>query len=63
MRYGTDAQWCPISRKWCTCDKRCEDDNAVHDYAERMIRREQTERLEGDPDKPGDDTRGNPIKR
>lgn len=56
-------QWCPIARKWCTCEKRCEDYDGVNAYAERMLRRDQLERLEGAPEDNISDIKSNPLTR
>lgn len=55
----TDAQFCPISQKWCRCETRCQEEDAIRAYAEHWIRREK--QIEGAPEH-DQTTRGDPLK-
>lgn len=57
----SEPQYCPIAQKFCRCEWRCEDAEAVADYAEAMIRRDMAARHEGGPERDLN-TRGEPMK-
>ena len=57
----SEPQYCPIARKFCRCEWRCEDAEAVADYVDAMIRRDMLTRNEGDPRNDWS-TRGEPLK-